>query len=226
KAGIISAASVHKTAAIISAPNNHFAASPHCCVSDSADWRVGGAGACPTVGGRIVRAAGVEILTATVIRVAAPDDHFTAAPYCRVIFSAVGRADDVGGCPSISAGIIFAAGVKSAAAIRSAPHDHFTAAPHCCVAVPRSGRVGGAGSCPTASTGIISPPGVQGAPTVAIVSAPDDHFTTRPYCGVPAAGIGRVGDAGGSPRVVGAATRRTRYCGKMVGPVHLNRLGD
>jgi len=201
KAGIISAASVHKAAAVISAPNNHFAAGPHCCVSDSADWRVGGAGACPTVGGRIVRAAGVEILTATVIRVAAPNDHFTAGPYCRVIFSAVGRADDVGGCPSISAGIIFAAGVKSAAAIRSAPHDHFTAAPHCCVAVPRSGRVGGAGSCPTASTGIISPPGVQRAQTVAIVSAPHDHFTARPDCPMDLSGIGRVGGVCSCPSV-------------------------
>ena len=60
-----------------------------------------------------------------------PDDHFTAAPDCGVIFSARGRVGGAGGCPTIRTGIVSAASVQPARAVKSAPDDHFTAAPDC-----------------------------------------------------------------------------------------------
>ena len=45
---------------IPSAPDDHFAAGPHCRVSVSGSGRVGGAGGCPTIGAGIVSAAGVQ----------------------------------------------------------------------------------------------------------------------------------------------------------------------
>ena len=43
-----------------SAPDDHFAAGPHCRVKVSGSGRAGGAGRCPTVGAGIVSPAGVE----------------------------------------------------------------------------------------------------------------------------------------------------------------------
>ena len=47
-------------AAVASAPDDHFAAGPHCRVTVSASGRVGGAGGCPTVRAGIVPPAGVR----------------------------------------------------------------------------------------------------------------------------------------------------------------------
>ena len=44
----------------ISAPNDHFTASPDCRVTASASGRVGGAGGCPTIRAGIVSPAGVQ----------------------------------------------------------------------------------------------------------------------------------------------------------------------
>ena len=68
----------------VSAPDDHFTAGPDCCVRDSANGRVGGAGGCPTIRAGIVSPAGVIERTST------PDDHFTAGPDCRVTVSARG----------------------------------------------------------------------------------------------------------------------------------------
>ena len=65
------------------------------------------------------------------VGISAPDDHFAASPDCRVIGSGVGRIGGAGGCPSISAGVILPAGIKSAVGVGSAPDDHFAAGPHC-----------------------------------------------------------------------------------------------
>ena len=46
-----------------------------------------------------------------------PDDHFTAGPDCRVTRSGRGRVGGAGGCPTIRAGIVSAAGVQTAATI-------------------------------------------------------------------------------------------------------------
>src|SRR5258708_21010371 len=52
-AGFVSPAGVEIAAAIIAAPDDHFAAGPHCRVIVSASGRAGGAGRCPTVGAGI-----------------------------------------------------------------------------------------------------------------------------------------------------------------------------
>src|SRR5206468_2377814 len=120
----------------ISAPKDHFTAGPDGSVIDSRRRRVGGAGGCPTVGGGIIFAAGVQIAAAPQ---SAPDDHFTAGPDCRVSVSAKGRVGSAGGYPAIGARIVSPAGVQIAAAI-SAPHDHFTAGPDCRVKLSAVGR--------------------------------------------------------------------------------------
>ena len=74
--------------------------------------------------------------------------------------SAGGRVGSAGGCPTVGAGIISAAGVQIAAVI-STPDDHFTAGPDCRVRLSAIGRVGRAGGYPTVGAGIISSAGVQ-----------------------------------------------------------------
>jgi hypothetical protein len=95
-AGIVSPAGV-QIAAIISAPDDHFAAGPHCRVLVSGSGRAGGAGSCPTVGAGIVSPAGVQIAAIK----SAPNDHFAAGPHCRVKISGSGRAGGAGGCPRV-----------------------------------------------------------------------------------------------------------------------------
>ena len=48
-----------QTSKIAPAPNDHFTAGPHCCVTDSARGRVGSAGGCPTIRAGIVSPASV-----------------------------------------------------------------------------------------------------------------------------------------------------------------------
>ena len=95
-------------------------------------------------------------------------------------FSGSGRACGAGGCPTIGAGIISAAGVEKGAAGESAPDDHFAAGPHCRVRGSAIWRVGGAGGCPTVGAGTVSPAGVEKAAVTE--PAPDDHFAAGPYC--------------------------------------------
>ena len=77
---------------------------------DSAIGRVGSAGGCPTVGAGIVSPAGVQVAA---VANPAPDDHFTAGPYCRVTLSACRGVDHAGGRPTVRAGIVSPAGVQS-----------------------------------------------------------------------------------------------------------------
>src|SRR6266536_2513267 len=66
--------------------------------------------------------------------------------------------------------------------------------------VPGIGLVGDAGRYPTVSTWIISPDVVK-AGLVAVNSAPDDHFTAGPHCGVIPSTGGHVGGDVDSPPV-------------------------
>src|SRR6188472_2765840 len=77
----VSPASVKIDAVIISAPDDHFIAGPHCRVKVSVDRRVGDTGGCPTVGARIVSPASIKNADVTK---SAPNDHFAAGPNCRV----------------------------------------------------------------------------------------------------------------------------------------------
>ena len=117
-----------------------------------------------------------------------------------VTIGADGRVGGAGGCPTVGAGIVSPAGVKTVPPSHSAPDDHFAAGPDC--------RVTSIGHrarwwcwwpsnypcwdciCRRCSN--------SGA---AIISAPDDHFAAGPHCCVIASGGGRVGGAGGCPTV-------------------------
>src|SRR5207245_2514554 len=111
-----------------------------------------------------------------------PDNHFTAAPDCRVKLSASRCAGSVRCCPTIRQGIVFPSGVPQAATVVSTPDDHINASPHCCVRASGLRRVGGAGGHPAVAAGIISPSRIQVA--AVINTTPDDHFTARPHRGV------------------------------------------
>ena len=93
----------------------------------------------------------------TIIKISAPDDHFTAGPHCRVKLSANWRADSAGGCPTIGDRIVPSASVQIAAVV-SAPDDHLTAGQHCRVKLSASGRARGARGCPTSVPGLYLPP--------------------------------------------------------------------
>src|SRR2546430_13691297 len=103
------AAFIQISAATDSAPDDHLAASPHCCVLNSASGHVGEAGRCPTIGAGIISAASVKKSAAA--RASAPDNHFAAGPDCCVNGSGTGRVGDTGSCPTVGGRIIFAAGV-------------------------------------------------------------------------------------------------------------------
>ena len=87
---------------------------------------------------------------------AAPDDHLTAGPDCRMVVSGSGRVGGAGGRPTVGAGIVSASGVQTGAVVISAPDDHFAASPQRRVIEPGSGRVGGAGGRPTVRARIVS----------------------------------------------------------------------
>src|SRR5439155_12513541 len=77
--GIVPAASVQPT----TAPYYHFGTCPHCRVCAARGRRVGGAGCCPRTRAWVVSAPGVEWCK-RIPKTAAPDDHLTASPDCRV----------------------------------------------------------------------------------------------------------------------------------------------
>ena len=52
-----------------------------------------------------------------IVIVSAPDDHFAAGPDCRVKVSGSGRVGGAGGCPTVRAGIVSAAGVQIVAGL-------------------------------------------------------------------------------------------------------------
>src|SRR5437762_3776124 len=83
----------------VSAPDDHFSASPNGCVAGSRTGRASGTGVGPSIGSRTVSAASVQI-TETITR-SAPDDHFSPGPYRGVIQSIRGRVRAASGCPEI-----------------------------------------------------------------------------------------------------------------------------
>src|SRR6476659_7997965 len=132
--------------------------------------------------------------------VAAPDNHFTATPHCRVTLSCRGRVASPRGYPTVRAGIVSRAGVKIVgAAGSSAPDNHFSAGPDRRVLVSARRRVGRAGGRPAIRAGIVFPAGV---PIARTESTPNDHFTASPDRCVVGSASGRVGDAGGCPAIV------------------------
>ena len=141
--------------------------------------------------------------------ISAPDDHFTAAPDCRVTASGSGRVGRAGGCPTIRAGIVLPAGVQNRWP-HSAPDDHFAAGPDCGVPFVRKARWW----CWWLSNCLCWDCIFRRCLNA---TAPDDHFTAGPHCRVKVSGSGRVGGAGRSPRVISAATRGTGYFRKRVG---------
>src|SRR6266446_2249868 len=101
--GAVPPAGVKIVLGALSAPDDHFAASPDCRVIVSARGCVGGAGGCPTVGAGIISPA---VVKKTAAIKSTPDDHFTTGPHCCVMDSDRGRVGGAGRCP----GIIRAAG--------------------------------------------------------------------------------------------------------------------
>jgi hypothetical protein len=88
-----------KIAAVVSTPEDHFAAGPDCRRNVPGSRRVGGAGGCPTVRAGMVPPAGVQIGGAA--SAATPDDHFAASPNCRVAGPSAGRVGEARWSPRV-----------------------------------------------------------------------------------------------------------------------------
>ena len=105
----VSAAGVQQK---ITAPDDHFTAGPDSGVTTSCGGRVARARGNPVVGYRIVSPTGVVGDTTLTAAGAAPHNHFTAGPDCRVKESASGHITRAGGCPTVGARIIPPADVQ------------------------------------------------------------------------------------------------------------------
>ena len=92
-------------------PDDHFTASPHCRLLRSRSRCVGGAGLCPGVRPGIVSSASVEVMVPLVVKVATPDDHFTASPHRGMSVAASGRVVGAGSGPTVVVRIVSAAGI-------------------------------------------------------------------------------------------------------------------
>src|SRR4029079_5433636 len=96
---IVSPTDVEIINEISSAPDNHFAASPHCRVIYSGFRRVGSAGGCPAIRAGIIPSAGVYL---EIFIRSAPDDHFATSPHCRVRNSGVWGPGEVCWSPCVA----------------------------------------------------------------------------------------------------------------------------
>ena len=177
RAGTISPARVKIAAVIISTPNDHFTATPHCGILVSRSRRVGGAGSCPTIGAGIISPASVQNVAAIE---SAPDDHFAPGPDRRVIASGSGRVGGAGGGPAIHAGIVSPAGVQPRETVHSPPDDHFATSPDCRVTDSARGRVNGASGCPDIIGTSVRPIRYCGKP---VVGSRGCHYLCPSYFG-------------------------------------------
>jgi hypothetical protein len=186
-------------AAEISAPDDHFVASPNCRVRVSRRGRGSRGGSCPTVIDRVIFAARVRVVECFIDP--APDNHFAPGPDCRVSDPAERDVLGAGSRPTVRARVVPAAGVQIVSAIGSTPDDHFTAGPHRCVIPPRGRRVYDAGGYPGVGGRIVSSATVQDAVGTASISTPNDHFAACPHRSVMASRQRRIGGAGVDPTV-------------------------
>src|SRR6266853_1105658 len=88
---------------VVTAPDGHLASGPYCCVPSPRFRSFGDTRGRPTVGCRIVSAAGVQV--ALVVVEATPDDHLTSGPNCGVTLARVGHIHNAGGGPSVIAAV-------------------------------------------------------------------------------------------------------------------------
>ena len=183
---------------VVSAPDDHFTAGPHCRVTGSGSGRVGRAGGCPTIGAGIVSPAGVQQSPP----ISAPDDHFTAGPHCRVIASGSWVRWSVLVAVQLSVLGLYLPPVFRNWQLRyqSAPDDHFTAGPDCRVTSRAVGALVVLVAVQLSVLGLYLPPVFKTSVGVHC-SAPDDHFTAGPDCRVLASGSGCVAGAGGCPTI-------------------------
>jgi hypothetical protein len=75
--------------------------------------------------------------------------------------SALRRIGCASNRPTVSAGIVSAAGIEITPRANAAPDDHLITGPDRRVRVSPGGRVGSAGGRPTVSAGIVSAPSIR-----------------------------------------------------------------
>jgi hypothetical protein len=95
--------------AIISTPDDHFAASPYCRVVSTTNRWVDRAGSGPTICAGSISAPGVHYADRVIVP--SPNDHFAATPHGCVRASTSRRVCHTDGSPTISGGIVPAAAV-------------------------------------------------------------------------------------------------------------------
>jgi hypothetical protein len=175
-ARIVSPACVHGIAELVSAaPYNHYIAGPNCGVFGSCLGHV--RDACPTVAIKIVSSASIKCASSII---AAPDDHLTSRPYCRVELSGTGGVSKTNWYPTVGIRIVPTTCVQHAAkSIGATPDNHFAAGPNRRVGGPRVGSVNTVCGSPAIRAGIVFPTCVEQGERASL-PAPDDHFSSGP----------------------------------------------
>ena len=97
-AGIVSPACVQIAAAVISAPDDHLTAGPHCRVKYRAIGRIG---RCWWLSSYQCWDCISRQCSKSPVPISTPDNHFTASPDCRVTAARRGRIGGAGGCPGV-----------------------------------------------------------------------------------------------------------------------------
>jgi len=195
----VSPAGVQIAAPVVSAPDNHLAASPNSHVVIPGNRRVSETSTCPVVRGWIVSPARVQMAAVK----SAPYDHLAACPHGGVRASCgepVAR-----GRPSVRIRIVSSAAVGIIERLIDAtPDNHFTAGPDCRVSNSAKRHIDKTSRHPTVVSGTISAASVQvGMVRDRVSSTPDDHFAARPHCRV-VPSCGRRARSRGSRPAVGA----------------------
>jgi hypothetical protein len=184
---------------VVSAPDNHLAASPHRSVNLSGKGCVCNTSGYPTVGTTIVPAPVVKV-HAGVAEDATPDDHFAAGPYRCVRVSRRGGVGCAGSRPTIASRIVSAASVAIVKrGVDAAPDDHFAAGPYCGVSSTAEYIIRDAGSRPTVRVRIVSAARVQIDRLIS--STPHHHFAARPDRSMVPSRFRRIDRAGSCPSV-------------------------
>ena len=161
---------------------------------------------CPTICARSVSAASICIATV----IAAPDDHFTAGPDCRVAPPGIRCVGDAGGCPTVRAWIVPPAGVEF---LTTGSRFRPRRSSRCRSRLP----YGRFGELEHLSCSWLSKYPTQGCIFRPYSTAgsfhrfrPRQSFPASPYCRVRISGRGRINRACGCPSISNEIVSRAR----------------
>src|SRR5882757_2658965 len=141
--------------------------------------RVDGAGSCPTIGGRIISAAGVGIADDLVK--STPHDNLIACPDRSVRITSCRYVGCARGCPAICAWVVSAASIQivegGTVREKSTPDNHLAAGSRSGMRVSANRRVGGVGGGPAIRPCVVSAASLYIIIIpIVVIATPYNHF--------------------------------------------------